>query len=202
MYELGRTVCFAASMMAFISTPVFAQTNSWIRTNSGNWEDITNWSLGVLPGAGQTVFVANHGWKAVAIGNNTAVNFPQTMSIDALTVISPGTDTVNTVLLNYAGLQTPLNIAHDLYVSNNANLVILQSALQVTNGFFLVGGTVTEDVSSQVSADSFQFLNGGIYNLTDGTLTVPEFVFESVKSGGQFHQAGGSNFCFAVARQW
>src|SRR5882724_8451751 len=168
-----------------------AQTNSWTSSTSGHWED-SSWSLGVLPGAGQTILVANHGWKAVAIGANTTANFPQTMSIDALTIISPGTDTVNTVLLNYAGLQKPLAIANDLYVSNNTSMVILQSAVQASSGIF-VGGTVTHDVSSQVSAPSLWVMSGGAYNFTNGTLSVPRTGFESVD--GQFVQAGGSNFC-------
>src|SRR5579862_9571820 len=102
---IGRALCAASLLLLFTSISVLAQTNSWTSSASGNWEDM-DWSLGNLPGAGQTILIENHGWKAVSIGPNTALNFPQTMSIDALTVISPGTDTVNTVLLNYAGLQT------------------------------------------------------------------------------------------------
>lgn len=168
-------------------------TNSWNSSTSGNWEDALSWSLDVPPAPGQTILIENHGWKAVAIGPNTALNFPQTLSIDALTVISPGTDTVNTVFLNYAGLQTPLAITHNLYVSNDTAMVILQSAVQAF-GNFIVGGTVTHDVSSEVFAGNLHVLDGGSYNLTNGTLTAPRGN-ENIASGGQFHQAGGSNYC-------
>lgn len=190
---MGRAACFVASITAFISTSVSAQTDSWINPTSGKWEDASSWSLGAPPGAGQTVLVANHGWKAVSIDNSTTANFPQTVSINALTVISPGTDTVNTVLLNYAGLQTPLTLAGNLTVSNDTSMVILQSAVQMPTGYFTVGGTVTEDASSQVTAGYLLVDGGGTYNLTNGTLSTSNSGWESVN--GLFAQAGGSNFC-------
>ena len=190
--------------MAFTSF-VSAQTNSWTNSTSGNWQDASSWSLGTPPGAGQTVLVANHGWKAVAIGNNTTANFPQTMSIGSLTVISPGTDTVNTVLLNFAGLQTPLAIAQNLYISNDTRMVILQSAVELTNGTFEIdGGTVTEDASSQLFAKNLQLTNGGIYNLTNSTITLPyEGIYindsaETLAPGSLFNQASGSNYCYGL----
>lgn len=174
-----------------------AQTNSWTSPTSGNWEDM-NWSLGVLPGTNQTVQIANHGWKAVAIGPNTSFNFPQTMTISALSVTSPGTDTVNTLLLNYAGLQTPL-VTQSLYVGTNAALVLLQSALLVTNGGSLtVGGTVTHDVSSEVTLGGLGIQTNGVYNLANGTLSAPVYGAETINTGGTFLQEGGSNFCFSL----
>ena len=185
-------------VVAFVCLSADAQVNSWTNPTSGKWEGATNWSLGVAPGAGQSIFVTNQGWKVVSIDNNTAVNFPQTMSISGLRITSPDTDTTNAVLLNYAGLQTPLAISGDLYLGTNTSLSILQSALRETNGTVLIGGTVTEEASSQVSTEHFQIMGGGVYNLTNGSLTVPQFVFETVQSGAQFHLAGGSNFCYAL----
>ena len=180
---------FAGALLAH------AQTNSWTSPTSDNWEDLS-WSLGVLPGPGQTIMLENHGWKAVAIGPNTALNFPQTLTIDALAVISPGTDTVNTLLLNYAGFQTPL-VSSSLFVSNNARMVMLQSALQITNGTMTVGGSVVHDIGSQVTVGNLVLQSEGIYNLTDGTLTLPLRGQETIQ-GGQFLQAGGSNLCFCL----
>ena len=188
---VGRAVCFVASVLVFTSTSVLAQTNSWTNPTGGKWEDANSWSLGAPPGAGQMVFVANHGWKAVSIDNNTAANFPQTMSIGTLWIISPGTDTVNTVLLNYAGLQTPLT-ASDLEVSNSTSMVILQSAVQT--GYFSVGGTVTEDVSSQVSVSNALLVYGAYY-LTNGTVNTSTANGSGESVRGQFVQAGGSNYC-------
>jgi hypothetical protein len=168
------------------------QTNNWNSSTSGNWED-SSWSLGARPGAGQTVQVSNHGWKAVAIGPNTSFNFPQTMSIDSLNITSPGTDTVNTVLLNYAGFQTPL-VTGPIYVGTNTALVILQSALNVTNNATMtVVGTVIHGAMSQVTPSSLNIVSTGVYDLTNGTLSAK---YEYLT--GRFHQEGGSNFCYLL----
>jgi hypothetical protein len=185
------------AVMGMCSSIQAGQTNSWNSSTSGNWEG-PGWSLGVRPGPGQTIQLTNHGWKAVAIGPATAANFPDTMTVDALNVTSPGTDTVNTVLFNYAGYQTPF-VTQSLNVSNDAQVVVLGSALNVQYGGLVVdGGLVTEDAASQVSAGGLQIQGGGVYDLKDGTLTVPQPGWEDIV-GGQFHQEGGSNFCYTLA---
>jgi hypothetical protein len=93
---MGRALCFVASVMAFTSTSVSAQVNSWITPTSGNWEDQTAWSLGVLPGSSQLVMVTNSGWKAVAINPSAPVNFPASMTVSNLT-IQGSTNTDGTV---------------------------------------------------------------------------------------------------------
>src|SRR5689334_23687651 len=67
-----------------------ADINAWIKPSSGAWEESTgNWSLGVLPNSSQSVNITNAGWKAVAIGANTAQNFPGSMQIQDLHIASP-----------------------------------------------------------------------------------------------------------------
>lgn len=181
---------FRASLVIFVAVfciSTRAQTNFWTNSTSGNWED-ANWSLGVLPGTNQSVVIGNHGWKAVAIGPDTAQNFPQTMIIDSLSLTSPGTDTVNTVLLNYAGFQTPF-VTGPVYVGTNTALVVLQSALHATNGTMTVDGTVIQGAMSQVRA-GLTIGSEGVYDLTNGTLNGG---FEYLS--GRFHQDGGSNYC-------
>jgi hypothetical protein len=197
MNGLRITRC-ALVWLGFIltSTCLQGQTNSWTSSTSGNWEDST-WSLGIPPGAGQTVLVTNHGWKAVSIGSATASNFPQTMTIDALSVTSPGTDTVSTVLFNYAGFQTPF-VTQSLNVSNDARVVVLGSALNVQYGKINVdGGAMTQDAASQVSGQGMLLTNGGVYDLVGGSLAVTQIGREDIESS-QFHQEGGSNFCYAL----
>lgn len=163
-----------------------AQTNSWTSSTSGNWED-ANWSLAALPGTNQTIVVTNHGWKAVAIGPNTSLNFPATMSIGPLEVTSPGTDTVNTVMLNYAGFTTPF-VVGNVHIGTNAQLVVLQSALN--GGLMTVDGTVIQGALSRVTT-GLTLSGTGIYDLTNGVLNGG---FEYIS--GRFHQEGGSNYCF------
>jgi hypothetical protein len=123
---LGGSCVFAA-----------AQSNSWISSTSGNWED-TEWSLGPLPGTNQTIFLTNAGWKAVEIGENTTENYPQSLGISSLTISSP-TNSFNELLMNYAGLAAPLvinttNMAGSLIIESNTAFVMLSSALTVWNG--------------------------------------------------------------------
>src|SRR5438128_1676687 len=61
----------------------------------------------MLPNSSQSVYITNSGWKAVAIGANTAHNFPQSMQIQGLHLASPP-DTYNVFLMNFSGFQVPL----------------------------------------------------------------------------------------------
>ncbi len=192
----GRTLCLIAAI-TFTSTSVFAQTNSWITPTSGNWEDAPSWSLGALPGPGETILLTNSGWKALAIGPNTSQIFPQTLNIGSLYLSSPGTDTVNTLLLNFSGLQIPLKIGMSnqggsFVIGTNCNVVMLSSALNI-NGSISVGGTFNESENSTVTAGVLRVGNlaPGVFNLTNSSLdAVGEFV------GGfpaTFSQQGGTN---------
>ena len=105
-----------------------AQTNSWVGAVSGYWDD-PHWSLGALPGTNQTILFTNAGWKALGITANTAQKFPQTMSVDSITISSP-TNSFNTLLLSYVGFQTPLKV-NALTVGSNAAVTMLSSALSV-----------------------------------------------------------------------
>jgi hypothetical protein len=94
-----------------------AQVNSWVKPASGDWQE-PQWSLGILPGTGQVVMVTNQNWKAVAIGPVTTRDFPESLTVQSLTVASPG-DSRNLLLMNYAGLQTPLTTRFLTVASNS-----------------------------------------------------------------------------------
>jgi hypothetical protein len=168
------------------------QTNSWTSPVSGNWEDL-HWSLGMLPGTNQTILLTNAGWKALALWPGTAQNHPETFHVDAITVTSP-TNSFNTLLLNFTGLQTPLvlgntnvNVPGSLIINPGSALVMFSSALQVQNalnggnpqGAFSIGGTFTESDSSRVTAGFLRLgdIGPAVYNLSNSTLAVDaEFV--------------------------
>ena len=47
---------------------LYSQTiNAWTNPTSAPWQYGTNWSLGVSPAAGQSIYITNQGWKAVGI---------------------------------------------------------------------------------------------------------------------------------------
>src|SRR5436190_15194644 len=111
---------------------LFGQVNSWTSPVSAKWES-ANWSLGILPGAGQSVMITNTGWKAVEINWNTTGSYgSSTTNLYSVTISSPA-NSRNTLLMNYAGSQTPLTTRY-LIVSSNAEMTMSSSALYLNGG--------------------------------------------------------------------
>ena len=165
------------------------QTNRWTNSVSGYWQQ-QSWLLGRLPGTNQTIFFKNPGSKIITIGTNTARNFPGTMSLDSLTIASPP-NSFNELLMYYAGLQTPLS-THALFVSNNAAVVMLNSALVISGGGgeLILDGELKQGEFSAVRCDTLVLRSGGsaVYDLTNGTLSAG---FEDLR--GIFNHMGGTN---------
>src|SRR5207245_2842023 len=86
--------------------PTSGQVNAWTKSSSGNCEE-PYWSLARLPRAGDSVMITNGGWKAIQMGNSTAVNYPSSLAANAIEIRSP-VDSFNTLILNYVGTQSPL----------------------------------------------------------------------------------------------
>src|SRR5205085_3841094 len=107
--------------------------NSWTKATSGNWDQASSWSLGVLPNSSQAVMITNSGWKAVAINPSTPVNFPGSMTIDSLT-IRGALDAENTLLLNFVGTAVPLTVLNGITVADGAQILNFNSALVVQGG--------------------------------------------------------------------
>lgn len=179
-------LCFGWTLIAA------AQANSWIGGASGNWEDIASWSLGQPPGTNESIYITNAGWKAVAINPNTVANYPQAMTVNSITVSSP-TNSSNTLLMNYAGTQTPLT-AQTITVASNSALTLFSSALNLngpTGSGMSIGGEVDQN-DSIVSGNAVAVGNigPGVYNLNSGTFTMSDLFIEG---SGVFNQNGGTN---------
>src|SRR5438309_2304512 len=113
---------FAIPFLLLVAiVPAVADTNSWTKSTSGNWDDPSAWSLEVLPSSSQSVLIENSGWKAVAINPSTPVNFPGSMTASNLT-IRGAWDTENTLLLNYFGTAVPLTVLNDFNLGPNGRL--------------------------------------------------------------------------------
>jgi hypothetical protein len=196
---MGCVMSSIASVLAFTSTAVLGQSNSWINPASGNWDEASSWSLGALPNSSQWVMITNSGFKAVAIGSSTPVNFPGSMSVSNLTLCGP-TNSFNTLLLNFVGAGNPLvigdsNTPGSLVIGTNSAMVMFSSGLIVNNGLgtnnshlgeFEVDGAFTQDDNAEVVAG---FLNlTGTYNFTNSMLFV-----ETQFVNGTFYQQGGVN---------
>ena len=183
--------------------PALADTNSWTKPNSGNWEEQAYWSLGVLPDATQSVMFTNAGWKALAIGANTAQNFPQSMRVESLRVGAPA-DSYNTLLINWTGFERPLQTT-SLTIGSNSSVVVQGSVVEVISsssndwntGNLLVRGIFIQSDLSLVNARNLSVNSDdraavASYFLTNGTLSAGGIGIGG-GSPGRFVQYGGSN---------
>jgi hypothetical protein len=188
----GRVLIALA--MAGLAAPCLAQDNSWTSPVSGNWEDAPSWSLGGLPGTNQTLWLTNYGWKAVQIGSGTTANFPQSLNINSIVISSP-TNSFNSLLLNYAGVNTPLTL-QTMSVGSNSAVTMNSSALQINgpNGQGMTVGGQFNQNDSVVGGNQINVgYNGpGTYNFTSGYLAVSQ-LWLGGQYGGVLNQAGGTN---------
>src|SRR2546421_1118912 len=164
---MGRALCFVASVMAFTSTSVSAQVNSWINPTSGNWDQSASWSLGVLPNSSQSVMITNSGWKAVAINPSTPVNYPASMTVSNLTVRGAW-DTENVLLLNYFGTAAPLTVLNGLTLQDDGRIVNFNSGLVVQSGTIIVTNSqIIQDGGFFIATNSTMYLQSAESNLTN-----------------------------------
>jgi hypothetical protein len=177
-----------------------AQPNSWTSSTSGHWEDLT-WSLGVQPAAGQDIFITNAGWKAVQLTHATAVGFPGSMTVNSITLDAPP-GTINTLFLDNVGVPTPLSAGY-MHVASNTVVTLLSSALNVTSDMFEMNGTFNQGDFSGVTPKWLIIGDAGpgVYNLTNGTLSVTEVGETLGPPGGfssVFNQEGGYHYAVPI----
>src|ERR1051325_10801966 len=207
----ARAFSFFVVIWTLTVTPLIAaNVNSWTKPNSGNWEE-PYWSLGRLPMSGDSVFINNPGWKAVAIGASTLRDFPASMEMQDLTIASP-VDSFNTLLVNFTGFERPVKVTGRFTVESSAAAIVLGSLLHVTNtGDFIVNGTVRQADFSQVRTlalhlgseafdSAYYFSNGlfaanvvlvdsrSLFNQDGGSGSVSNL---SLINQGQFRLVGG-----------
>jgi hypothetical protein len=156
-----------------------AQINSWTNPASAPWES-TNWSLGVLPNSTQSVMITNAGYKAVGISPVTRATFSNSMTVSKLTVSAP-TNAFNTLLLNFFGTGTPLEVSNDCTIGTNGVVENLYSAFEVGGGLFVNGGRYFEQGGLMIATNRGVFVEGG------GALNITNAIFE-----GSIELAGGT----------
>ncbi|HET7626059.1 MAG TPA: hypothetical protein VFM25_12420 [Verrucomicrobiae bacterium] len=138
--------------------------------------------------------ITNANWKSVMIRPNTTANFPESLTMNSLTISSP-TNSYNTLLLNYAGFSTPLTV-NSLLIASNSALTMLSSALKL-NGpegvGMSIGGEFNQNDFSIVSGNQIDigYVGPGVYNFNSGVLDVGH-VWLGAPFGGVFNQNGGS----------
>ena len=140
---------FGLLLCALVISPrvVNAQANSWTNNVGGKWETGFNWSLGVPPGINQDISISNNTNKTVTI-DATTTNSPATMTINSLFVqgdeffVGPQlVTTTNTLLLNNAGLPTPLHVLTGGVGVGQLGVIIVNHSALRTDGGISVGGS-------------------------------------------------------------
>jgi hypothetical protein len=188
---MGRALCFVASAMTLTAIPILAQVNSWTGATSGNWDQASSWSLGVLPSSSQSVMITNSGWKAVAINPSTPENFPASMTVSNLT-IRGAWDTENTLLLNYFGTAVPLTVLNGLTLQDEGRIVNFNSALVVQGGTITVtNAEIIQDGGFIRTTNATVYLQNTVYNLTNGVFEGGSIAF-GVPVSARFNQYGGT----------
>jgi len=168
---------------------VSGQSNSWMKPTSGYWED-PYWSLGVLPNSSQSVLFTNSGWKALAIGPSTAMNFSNSMTISRLT-IRGAWDTFNTLLLQYAGTAVPLTVLNGVTVQDSARILNFDSALVVQGGTIVVtNAQIVQDGGFIRTTNAPMYLQNADYHLTNGVFEGGQ-VLLGLPVSARFNQYGG-----------
>jgi hypothetical protein len=174
-------------------------TNSWTKPTSGNWEE-PYWSLGELPSISQPgVAFTNSGFKALAIGYATTVNYPSSLNVRNLLVDAPE-DSSNLLLLNYAGLDIPLRVTHDFKIGAHGALLSYASSLVASNlyvdgraTFAEYGQTETLTLTMGKSAPAELTLSNGWFKSLQQTV--------SVSAPAVFRQFGGTNLSVGLEVQ-
>ncbi len=164
--------------------------NSWINPVSGNWDEASSWSLGMLPNSSQSVVIANTNWKAVAINPSTPVNFPASMTISNL-FIDGATNTENTLLLNNFGTAVPLTILNALSLRDGAQILNFNASLIVDGiTFSVTNSDIIQDGGFMLTTNGMT-LNDSTFAISNGVF-VAGFVGIGYPRSAHFSEYGGS----------
>jgi T5SS/PEP-CTERM-associated repeat protein len=189
---IGFVLVLCGSVTGTFLCPVQAQGNSYTNNADGKWEDGANWSLGVAPTNAHSIFVTNAASKTVTIDATTSGSFPESMTINSLT-LSAEIGSTNTLSLNDPGTNTPLVIQTIITIVSGGALIVTNAALSGAGGIF--GGDVRlDDGSLTINSVVVGNSNQGTLTVNNGSFVGLEGMSVGVNAGaeGTFKLAGGA----------
>jgi hypothetical protein len=130
---------------AFVAGSVHGETNSWINSGDGAWQDPTNWSLAQAPSVTHSIFITNDNSKTVQIDAITAADYSNTMAVTDV-ILSAPIGATNVLALSSTGTNSPLLIYNAFSIANGGSLLMTNSELVVgglVSGLFSLDGTAT-----------------------------------------------------------
>jgi len=171
--RLITLVCGASWFIAFGVAPASeAQTNSWIQSSGGAWQNSANWSLSQAPTNTQSLVITNDISKTVTIDATTSGSFPNTLTVSDVILSAPNGAT-NILDLSNAGTNTPLVVLNNFLVSSGGLLRLTGSGLwtqsdtnaALTNVTYAVlsNGVLSVDGTLQLNNNSFVAADTGLY---------------------------------------
>jgi hypothetical protein len=107
-----------------------AQTNNWISSTRGYWDDYGKWSLGITPTNTHSVYITNDLSKTVTVDSYTSGVHPDAMTVSNLFLSAP-VGATNTLELSGAGTSTPLTILDSFNISAGGLLRLTNAAIWV-----------------------------------------------------------------------
>jgi filamentous hemagglutinin family protein len=143
------------SVIAVPPAPAPSTTNNWLDVD-GDWSNAANWSLGVVPTAGQTVVINPSGTRVVTVSGSTSM-----LGLNFL-----GTD--DTIFLTSGGLLNPpsgSSLSGLLRVDGGA---LGFNSASNANSIALSAGNL--NVGSDLSVNTFNW-TGGNLNLSGGSFS-------------------------------
>jgi hypothetical protein len=166
-----NTASALVMLLVTLALPARALNDIWTNTVSGKWENPTNWSFGVVPGATNSIYITNGGFngKTVTIDATTSGSYSNTMSVTSLSVWGPSASFSNILALTGAGTNTPLHVATTLTLGNGVGW----GFLSLSNSALDVGSQVQISQGGMTLLDgSLTLTNGGFQVQSNGSVTV------------------------------
>ena len=184
-----------------------AQTNSYISSGDGFWDEARLWSLAAAPSVSQSgITITNAVSKTVTIDSTTSTLFPQTLTISNLLIAAPssGTDT-NTLYLDNTGTIAvhildglTVGISLDSYgypvpgggelISTNSTLIVdglLGGQLGVDGTMVIMGGSlITTNCTLVVGTSDYDYAVGNL-TVSNGGIVLAQGVAVGNGYGGQ-----------------
>jgi hypothetical protein len=183
-------------------------TNNWIGA-SGNWDNVTNWSLGSIPGRCHNVVIGGSGSIIITIpsgvtayARSVTVSSGKTLTISGGSnlYINHGLNLTNSGTINNYGLVNISNIHENTsFGINNHGVINNQTSgnITITNSGSRsisnnAGGTFTNSGVLTIDKNAFNLSSTGLYNA--GTFTNNENINIRNITGTRLHITAGSTF--------
>lgn len=186
----------AICVLMLLSASAHGQVRSWTNAGDGAWDDPLSWSPVGIPLSDETILIINDSSKTITFGSGTIGR-----TVSNLILSASGFN--NTLFLDNAQTNAPLQVLNNLLVQSGGTLRITNSSLQVLgvehfgDQFLAVDGLVELQSGSMIATnrflpDGFVATTVSVGGFDRGTLTVSggTFLSDGMSVGGSSGAVG------------